>query len=161
MNLVLHYLNRRCVRDTIAKSRSTWKRWYLISESWPKPTLGSRYGKTFNTTQNHPLWGVFWHKKVEKILRLTWFYPNFFFEKSSFSYISIVCLTHTTRHSVARVRPKRRPPWPNGGQMAVTWPCCHWVKPCYPKYFFDLFMPKNSSWWVILPGVERFFISRP
>jgi hypothetical protein len=62
-----------CVRDTIANSRSTWKRWYLISESWPKPTLGSRYGKTFNTTQNHPLWGVFWHKKVEKIFRVTWF----------------------------------------------------------------------------------------
>ena len=34
---------------------------------------------------NYPLWGVFWHKKVEKILRLTWFYPRFVFEKSSFS----------------------------------------------------------------------------
>ena len=30
-------------------------------------------------------WGVFWHKKVEKIFRVTWFYPNFFLKKSSFS----------------------------------------------------------------------------
>ena len=34
------------------------------------------------------------------------------------------------------------------------------VKPCYPKHFFDLFMPKNSPWWVILPGVERALCNR-
>jgi hypothetical protein len=37
------------VRDTIAKSRSTSKKWFLISESWPKPTFGSWYEKFFST----------------------------------------------------------------------------------------------------------------
>ena len=30
------------------------------------------------------------------------------------------------------------------------------VKPCYPIYFFDLFMPKNSPWWVISAGFPHF-----
>ena len=40
----------------------------------------------------------------------------------------------------------------------VKW-CCG--KPCYPKYFFDLFLPKMSTLWVILPGVESFFLFWP
>jgi hypothetical protein len=34
------------------------------------------------------------------------------------------------------------------------------TKPCYPRYFFNLFMPKMSTLWVILPGVESFFTQR-
>jgi hypothetical protein len=73
--------------------------------------------------------------------------------------IIIFMHTHThNEHSVARVRPKRRPPWHNGGHMEVTWPCSHWLNHVTLNIFFSFFMPEMSTLWVILGGIESFFM---
>ena len=96
-----HFVSQICsLSRGLTSKQQTWtcrnergsiqvRRYAVIFSGLPCPR---REWCNFNTTQNHPSWGVFRHKKVKKILRLTWFYPNFFFEKSSFSCIP----THTT-----------------------------------------------------------------
>ena len=61
--------------------------------------------------------------------------------------------THThNEHSVARVRPKREPPWHNGGHMEVTWPCCHWLNHVTLNFFFRFLCqicPHYGWYWVV------------
>ena len=112
------------------------------------------FGENFNITKwNHPSWGVFWHKKDRKILRLTWFYPKFFFEKSSFSCISYTQLGKCSARA-AQTRASMTQWRSHGGHVTML----SLVKPCYPKYFFSFFMPNMSTLWVILGGIQSFFI---
>ena len=65
-----------------------------------------KFGKNFNTTKwNHPSWGVFGHKKVENIFRVTWFYPNFFSRNRHFLFDNTLLLLSHTWQPKAHLKP--------------------------------------------------------
>jgi hypothetical protein len=65
--------------------------WVLTGAPPHTPTPPSAHQwANFETSKNHPSWGVFWHKKLGKIFRVKWFYPNFFFLEIDIFYIGRV-----------------------------------------------------------------------
>jgi hypothetical protein len=110
------------------------------------------------------MWRIFWHQNFENWISGKWVSGESFFWKTIILHILMEEFHNSFNRWPTCAESRRDLHQRKGrGGRAKWWNLekKNWVKPCYPRYFFDLFMPKKSTLWVILPGAEKFFISWP